>query len=88
VTRAKGRFSLESQPGSGTRITGRDTRAPEELVKRARILLADDHSLILTGIRTLLSDHFDLVAFAWGCSAVTSLTWPSSLRRRQGVLAT
>jgi DNA-binding NarL/FixJ family response regulator len=30
-------------------------------MKRARILLADDHSLILTGIRALLSEHFDLV---------------------------
>ena len=30
-------------------------------MKRARILLADDHSLILTGIRTLLADQFDLV---------------------------
>jgi DNA-binding NarL/FixJ family response regulator len=30
-------------------------------VKRARILLADDHSLILTGIRTLLSKDYDLV---------------------------
>jgi DNA-binding NarL/FixJ family response regulator len=30
-------------------------------VKRARILLADDHSLILTGIRTLLGEEFELV---------------------------
>jgi len=30
-------------------------------MKRARILLADDHSLILTGIRSLLADHFELV---------------------------
>ena len=31
-------------------------------MKRARILLADDHSLILTGIRTLLAGNFDIVA--------------------------
>lgn len=29
--------------------------------KRARLLLADDHSLIVTGIRTLLADRFDVV---------------------------
>lgn len=31
-------------------------------MKRPRIILADDHSLILTGICTLLADHFDVVA--------------------------
>lgn len=30
-------------------------------MKRVRILLADDHSLILTGIRTLLDSEFDIV---------------------------
>ena len=30
-------------------------------MKRERILLADDHSLILTGVRALLADQFDLV---------------------------
>lgn len=30
-------------------------------MRRARILLADDHSLILTGIRALLADHYDVV---------------------------
>ena len=30
-------------------------------MKRARILLADDHSLILVGIRSILADHYDLV---------------------------
>jgi len=30
-------------------------------MKRARILLADDHSLILAGIRSLLEDHCELV---------------------------
>ena len=30
-------------------------------MKRARILLADDHSLILTGIRTILANDFDIV---------------------------
>ena len=32
----------------------------ERWVKRARILLADDHSLILTGIRALLANHFEI----------------------------
>ncbi len=30
-------------------------------MKRPRIILADDHSLILTGISTLIADHFDVV---------------------------
>lgn len=30
-------------------------------MKRARILLADDHTLVLEGIRKLLESHFDLV---------------------------
>src|ERR1041385_9236733 len=30
-------------------------------MRRARILLADDHSLILTGIAALLEEHFELV---------------------------
>jgi len=28
--------------------------------KRARILLADDHSLILTGIQALIGDRFEV----------------------------
>lgn len=31
------------------------------MIKRARILLADDHSFILAGIRSLLEAHYDLV---------------------------
>jgi DNA-binding NarL/FixJ family response regulator len=31
------------------------------LIKRARILLADDHSFILAGVRSLLEAHYDLV---------------------------
>ncbi len=33
----------------------------EATVERIRILLADDHSLILTGIRTLLNPEFDII---------------------------
>lgn len=32
------------------------------MINRARILLADDHSFILAGIRSLLEEHYDLVA--------------------------
>ena len=31
------------------------------MVKRARVLLADDHALILAGIRSLLDGHYDVV---------------------------
>ena len=31
------------------------------MTRRARILLADDHSFILAGIRSLLEAHYDLV---------------------------
>lgn len=31
------------------------------MIRRARILLADDHALIVAGVRTLLEAHYDLV---------------------------
>ena len=31
------------------------------MVKRSRVLLADDHALILAGIRGLLEPQFDIV---------------------------
>lgn len=33
-------------------------------MKKARILLADDHKIVLEGLRRLLEDEFDLVGFA------------------------
>lgn len=33
-------------------------------MKRLRLIMADDHSLVLAGFRELLEDEFDIVAVA------------------------
>ena len=55
-----GNFEIHSHPGQGTEVR---VALPlgVALTRRSRILLADDHGLILAGARSLLEAHYDVV---------------------------
>ena len=56
-----GKLSIAAKPGHGTRIALRSSFDCRQRMKRARIILADDHTLTLEGIRAVIEPHHEIV---------------------------
>ena len=56
-----GRLDIRSAPGHGTTDRRLGAVGSEGLVKRARVLLADDHRMMAEGLKRLLDPEFELV---------------------------
>ena len=56
-----GELDIDSAPGQGTTVVAW-VRAEwrREVMKRPRILLADDHRMVAEGLKSLLTDEFEL----------------------------
>ncbi len=92
-----GAFSIAAKPGHGTRI---EIRLPLETTpvapaaegstpsRRRRLLLADDHNILLEGLKALLAPEFEVVATAGNGWEVRSPISPllSNLHMRRFVL--
>ena len=61
IRMANGTLSITSQPGQGTEIVASVPLSGGLSVKRLRILLGDDHALILNGIKGLVESHYEVV---------------------------
>ena len=60
-----GRLEIRSRPGEGTSVTAWVPRGGDAMT-RPRVLLADDHRIVLAGLEALLRDDYELVGRAPG----------------------
>jgi len=59
-----GTLFIKARPGDGTRIEVSVPSCPRTTMKKPRVILADDHTLVMEGITMLLAGHVDLVGTA------------------------
>ena len=61
-----GEFALQSKPGKGTQNRGMGSVAGRRLaiMKKTRLLIADDHTLVLEGLKRILESEVELVGTA------------------------
>ena len=66
-----GNLTVTSQPGHGTQITLKVPLHLPQPIERPRVLLADDHPVVLEEIRSILAPNYEIVeTVADGCALV------------------